>query len=238
MNCLVTGGSRGIGRAVAHELARKGYGVTLCARNRELLEATRGELACVAENQRHDTWALDMADLTQLAQLDPPKPLGQYQHFINCAGVAGTGLALMQTPSSIEKILTINLHAPIMLAKTVARAMLRTRSSDMKHIVFLSSVLAQRGMAGSAIYSASKAGLEGFTRSFAREVGRKQIAVNCVAPGLVDTEMGLAGDPKMMDTNIFPGYVSPDSVTETVMFLLNSSSITGQSLVIDNGLSA
>lgn len=238
MNCLVTGASRGIGLAVAQRLASAGYGVTLCAKNADLLHQRKQELSVVRENQQHDVWALDFTDLEAVAQSkNAPRPLADFGSFVNCAGVAGSALSLVQSPSSIDATIRINLHSPILLAKNIAKAMVRNKERERQHILFMSSILGSKGVAGSAVYGATKAGLEAFTRSLAREVGSRGIAVNCVAPGLADTDMGQAADPKLMSSNVFPGLVPPESIAEMVEFLLKSKSITGQTVVVDNGCS-
>lgn len=240
MHCLVTGGSRGIGLAVAHKVASMGYGVTLCARNVDLLHQRKSELSIVRESQVHDVWPLDMADIDAVTSSQGvPRPLTDYTAFINCAGIAGSALTLVQSPKSIDSTLKVNLHSPILLAKNIGRAMLRNKnpSEYRKQMIFISSILASRGLAGSAVYGATKAGLESFARAFARECGSREIAVNSIAPGLVETEMGLAASPKVMESNVFPGLVSPEEIANTAEFLLKSNSITGQVITVDNGCS-
>lgn len=223
MRCLVTGASRGIGLAVAQKLAGAGHSVVLAARNKELLETRMNELP----GSGHCIWELD------LAANSIEKPPEDVDAFVNSAGITNAAPLIATRPEKIEEIIRINLLAPMILARALARQWTRRRQEG--SMVFLTSVLGHRGFVGTTPYGATKAGIEGFTRGFAREVGSRNITVNCVAPGLVDTEMGRLASPKLMEDNIFEGLIPPLAVADAVLFLLNSRHITGQTLIVDNG---
>lgn len=231
MKCFVTGASRGIGWAIAQRLAHEGHSVVLSATNVGLLNERLKELPNVLDGQEHSVLPLDLSapDL----KFDYKEPVDA---FIHSAGIAGMGLLSAQSPETIANTIQVNLVAPILLTKTLVRPMMRQRHG---HIIYLSSVLASRGVTGSTTYSATKAGLEGFTRSLAREVGARGINVNCVAPGLTDTDMARGVNVEMATaSNVIPGMVDPVSIADTVMFLLHNKNITGQTLRVDNGYSS
>lgn len=228
MKCLVTGASRGIGWAVARKLAKENHSVIAAARNKELLDLRVAELALIGGHS-HTSWAVDLLS-------DPLKSLpGEVDLLVNAAGISPAAVLASRSASDIEAELRTNLVAPILLSKAALRQMTRRRSGQ---IIFLSSVLGRCGLGGSSVYSAAKAGLEGFTRSLAREVGSRGIRVNCIAPGLVDTDMGRAASKGLADEQIVPGLIPAEAVADCVKFLTESPHITGQTLVIDNGFSA
>lgn len=231
MNYLVLGAHGGVGQAVCRRLAREGKSLILASRNIGALERLKSELP-IAGDQSHNVLSLDLA----AGDINLKKLRVPLDGMINCAGISSVGLLAAQSPSTIDHIIRVNLTGPILTAKAVVRNMLAHKKSG--HIIFLSSVLAQRGASGSTVYSATKAGIEGFTKGLAREVGSRGICVNAIAPGVVDTDMGRAANPKLLENSIFPGFVKPDSVSHVVSFLLRSPSITGQTIVIDNGLCA
>lgn len=238
-NFLVTGASRGIGLQIAKQLASKGHGITLCARNKKLLIEQLRKLPTDGESQKHDIWSLDMADLEAVANTkDCPRPLNNYDGFINSAGIARTGLLIRMPKSSIQEVLNVNLTAPILLAKKLSLAMLSRKEKLLRHLIFISSIAGSKGLPGSTVYGASKAGIEGFARGLAREIGSRDIAVNCIAPALVESDMGINAGLSIAKDNIFPGYISQESIAKAVLFLIESKHITGQTLVVDSGNTA
>lgn len=224
MRCLVTGATRGIGLSVAHKLANAGHSVVLAARNKELLESRMNELP----GSGHSTWTVDFKSDSVVE-----KPPADIDAFVNSAGITSAAPLVATRPAKIEEIIRINLLAPMILARALVRQWVTRRNAG--SIVFLSSVLAHRGFPGTTTYGATKAGIEGFSRALAREVGSRHINVNCIAPGLVDTDMGRLASPKLMDNNIVEGLISPDAIADAVLFLLQSRHITGQTLLVDNG---
>lgn len=231
MKCLVTGASRGIGWAIAQRLAHEGHSVILSARNADLLNERLIELPKVLDGQSHSALPLDLADPG--LKFDIKEPV---EAFIHSAGVAGMGLLSTLSPQSVANTVQVNLNAPIMLTKALVRPMMRQKTGS---IIYLSSCLASKGLTGSSVYSATKAGLEGFTRAMAREIGSRGITVNCIAPGLTDTDMGRGADQGLATaSNVFPGLIDPTSIADTVMFLLHNRNITGQVLNVDNGFTA
>ena len=168
------------------------------------------------------------------------KEFGPLYGVINNAGIGLDGLLATQHVTDISKILKINLEAPILLTKYACRSMLKRREG---RIINVSSIIASTGFNGLSVYAASKSGLEGFTRSLSRELGRVNVTVNCIAPGYMETEMtkGLEGEKlKSVKRRAPLGLPLPEDVTGAASYLLStdSSKMTGTVMTIDGGSSA
>lgn len=234
MNCLVTGGSRGIGFSIAKKLASEGYNVTLAARNKDLLYTRCAELPVCKESQVHNYWVLDMRDLNACLNFEnSPCPPAKYHAFVNSAGVSVPQLLATQPLSTIQEVLNTNLYAPIVLSKTLCRHMLRSRDTERRHLIYISSILAAIGLPGSTIYSATKAGIEGFTKSLAKEVASKNIAVNCIAPGLAKTDMGENAFEAAAKLLNIKGFIDSADIAEQCATILKSRSVSGQIFTIN-----
>jgi 3-oxoacyl-[acyl-carrier protein] reductase len=165
--------------------------------------------------------------------------LGPVDILVNNAGITRDGLALTMSESDWDAVLTVNLKGSFLMSKAVLRGMIKRRSGS---IISISSVVARRGNAGQINYSAAKAGLIGLTKSLAREVASRNVRVNAVAPGYIETEMTAKLDEKSRQALIgaIPlGRIgSPDNVADAVVFLAGdqSSFITGAVLAVDGGL--
>ena len=239
---IVTGASRGIGKAVCLSLAQRGAAVVACARNEAALrelgdEAAKRELAGAIHPR-----ALDVADK---AAIDPfvEEIAGKFEHvdiLVNNAGITRDGLLMSMDDDQFEDVLTTNLRAAFWLTRAVSRLMVRQRYG---RIINIGSFSGECGNAGQANYAASKAGLSGFTKSVAKELGRRKITCNVVAPGFVETDMtaGLPEKVKEGAKQIIPlgrfGLV--EEVAEVVAFLAGDSAsyITGQVIMVDGGMS-
>jgi 3-oxoacyl-[acyl-carrier protein] reductase len=239
----VTGGSRGLGLAVVSDLLSQGYRVVTCSRDRtteiEGLEASHGEaesflwIACrIGEEEDENNFFK--------STIEWAGP-GNLYGMVNNAAVAGEGVLATLPTVDAGRILAVNLLGPLRLSRLALRVMLRERTAG--RIVNISSIVGLRGYTGLAPYSASKAGLDGLTRSLAREVGRRGITVNSVAPGYLETDLssGLAQGQRQQIVNRTPlGRLgSVEDVVPVVRFLLSKESgfLTGQTIVIDGGLS-
>jgi 3-oxoacyl-[acyl-carrier protein] reductase len=186
---LVTGASQGIGRAVALLLARQGARVIVAARNQAKLDELVGEIAG-AGGQAHPL-PLDLAKPAEVpAQLARLEGLAAewtaVDVLVNNAGVTADGLLARMTLEQWDQVLTTNLTGAFVLTRELVKGMMRRRWG---RIVAVSSVVGQMGNAGQANYAASKAGMIGFTKSLAKELGSRNVTVNVVAPGLIVTAM-------------------------------------------------
>jgi 3-oxoacyl-[acyl-carrier protein] reductase len=170
---LVTGASRGIGRAIAEELARHGARVVGTATNENSLKTVPGEAK--------------LLDVRNDAQCDAlVKELGEVAILVNNAGITRDNLALRMKDAEWDEVMETNLKAIFRLSRAVMRGMMKARWG---RIINITSVVGASGNAGQANYAAAKAGVVGMTKSLARELGSRNITVNCVAPGFIDTDM-------------------------------------------------
>ncbi len=218
---VVTGASRGLGRAICDRLSSKGLSVFGLARNIDDLPF----LGC----------SCDVSDSVAVkAAVMEIKRLGQpVTALINAAGIASMNLAVTTPASVSEKIIQTNLLGTIYCCQQIAPLMLRNKKGT---IINFSTIAVSLGLKGESIYVASKAGVEGFTRSFAREMADFNVNVNCIAPGPIDTSLlkGIttAQIEKIVSQQIISKQFKPDSVCDLVELLLDqrSNSLSGQVL--------
>jgi 3-oxoacyl-[acyl-carrier protein] reductase len=237
---VVTGGTRGIGLAVAKRLATDGYDVLLTYRgDAEAAEAAQRELA--ESGRQVEVMAADIstADGAGEAIEAAMQRLGRLDVLVNNAGITRDTLLMRMSDEDWDAVLTTNLKGAFLTSKAAIRPMLRQRSG---RIVNVTSVIGQVGNAGQANYAAAKAGLIGFTKSLAKEVGSRGITVNAVAPGFIATRLTevLSDDVKAMLLERTPlnRFGTPDDVAGAVSFLVgpDASFITGHTLTVDGGL--
>ncbi len=242
---VVTGGSRGIGRAVCIELAQRGANVVFCYASGE--EAARETLSlCDAGRAAGDTGKTCMARC-DVAKAEDVKALmdfagktfGRIDILVNNAGVTRDGLLMKMKEEDFDRVIAVNLKGAFLCMKEVSRLMMKQRYG---RIVNVSSVVGLHGNAGQMNYAASKAGVIGMTKSMAKELGSRQITVNAVAPGFIDTDMtaGLSEEyVKKMTEAIPAGRIgSARDVAQAVAFLASDLAgyITGQVLLVDGGM--
>jgi 3-oxoacyl-[acyl-carrier protein] reductase len=236
---LVTGASRGIGRATALLLAESGSDLVLAARGLQGVEEVAG--ACEAKGVRARPITLDVADPASVKEgLDQAtRAFGRMDHLVNNAGVTGDGLLLRMKREDWERVLRVNLTGAYEVTRAALPAMIKARYG---RIVNVSSVVGLMGNAGQANYCAAKAGLVGFTKALAREVASRQITVNAVAPGFIDTEMtrAVAAEARDRMTSLIPiGRLgTPEDVAAGILFLVSPQAayVTGEVLNISGGL--
>lgn len=190
--CLVTGGSRGIGFAIAKRFAEQGASLTLVARDPSTLEKSVKELPIIDKCQKHEFLALHVEE----GWNKHIKSVQFNDIVVNCAGITQSSLLVTTDEQMIRKILNINLLGTILTTQAFLKPMIRSRSRK-GQFLNISSILGLEALKGASIYSASKAGVIGFTRAIAQEMGPRNIKSNCLCLGLVDTEMGRTVSPEI-----------------------------------------
>lgn len=234
---LVTGASRGIGKAVAQRLADSGFFV--------IGTATSEEGVAVIEDYLHDSGGigrvLQVQDSQQINDLfeEIESVYGAVQILVNNAGITKDGLLMRMEDSAWQSVIDVNLTAVYSMSKRAIKGMMKARNG---RIINITSVVASMGNAGQTNYAATKAGVEGFTRSLAREIGSRQVTVNCVAPGLIETDMTDELDERlinaMLDAVPLGRLGRPEDVAAAVNFLASEEAnyITGAVLAINGGM--
>lgn len=234
---LVTGASRGIGQAIAKRLANEGYLVIGTATSEKGAAAVNDYLQELGGAGR----LLNVQDTEQINQLfdSIEKEFGNVQVLVNNAGITQDGLLMRMDDNAWERVLEVNLTSVFRTSKRAMKGMMKARQG---RIINITSVVAAMGNAGQTNYTASKAGIEGFTRSLAREIGSRQITVNCVAPGFIDTDMTSELDEALIQSmlNAVPlaRLGKPEDIAAAVNFLASEEAgyITGTVLDVNGGM--
>ena len=238
---LVTGASRGIGRATAVRLAEGGCAVALGYAGNDAA-AAEAKAACEkAGAARAHLVKFDVADPEACAKAvdEVAKELGGLHVLVNNAGISIDGLILRYKADDLRRVLEVDLASAFHLSKAAVRPMMKQRSGS---IVNLTSVVGEQGNAGQTAYAAAKAGLIGLTKALAREVGSRNIRVNAVSPGWIETDMtrDLPEEAKksMIEGAALGRAGTPREVAEAIAFLASerASFITGEVLRVNGGL--
>jgi 3-oxoacyl-[acyl-carrier protein] reductase len=237
---VVTGGARGIGRAIAEALARAGAKLMLADLNEDGVKATAAEIA-QAHGVEVEGMACNVAQAEACQGLVEAavKRFGRIDILVNNAGITKDGLLMTMKDEQWQAVLDINLNSVFYCSKAAARPMAKQRGG---RIISIASVVGVMGNAGQCNYAASKAGIIGFSKSLARELGSRGVTVNCIAPGFIETPM----------TDVLPDEVKQklygqiplgklgkaEDVAEAVLFLASPAAayITGHVLHVDGGM--
>ena len=234
---LVTGASRGIGAAIADTLAQAGATVVGTA---------TGDSGAAAIGERLAQWngqgrALNAAEADGIENLiaDIEKEFGKLDILVNNAGITRDNLLMRMKEEEWDEIMQVNLKSVFRASKAVLRGMMKQRSG---RIINITSVVGAMGNAGQANYAAAKAGLIGFSKSVAREVGSRGITVNCIAPGFIDTDMTRALPEEVRKTfeaqTALGRFGDAQDIADAVLFLASDQAkyITGQTLHVNGGM--
>ncbi|WP_227429887.1 3-oxoacyl-ACP reductase FabG [Psychrobacter sp. I-STPA6b] len=234
---LVTGASRGIGKAIAKRFAKEGHFV--------IGTATTEEGAQAIDDYLHEAGGIGRKlDVTDQAQIDKlfeeiESVYGSVQVLVNNAGITQDSLLMRMKDETWEQVIDTNLTSIYRMSKRAVRGMMKARHG---RIINITSVVAQMGNAGQANYAATKAGVEGFSRTLAREIGSRQVTINCVAPGLIETDMTDELDERLLNSMLDAVPVGrlgqPEDVAAAVAYLASdeASYVTGAVIPVNGGM--
>jgi len=237
---IVTGGSRGIGRAISEELAQRGANIVVADIQEKSAKTTAHAITDLTGRESIGVY-VDVADLESANKMvaHVKGKFGRVDILVNNAGVTRDNLIMRISEDDWDMVLNVNLKGAFSCSKAVIRPMMKQRFG---RIINISSVSGLAGQAGQTNYSASKAGLIGFTKALAREVASRQITVNAVAPGFIPTALTVDLPEELKDwiLNITPmGRMgTPEEIAYAVAFLASDKAayITGQVLSVDGGM--
>ena len=236
-NIFVTGSSRGIGLAIAHKFAKLGANVVLNSRG-----AISEELLAEFSNYGVKVVPIsgdvsDFADAKRMVD-QAIAELGSVDVLVNNAGITQDTLILKMTEEDFEKVIKINLTGAFNMTQVVLKQMIKAREGA---IINMSSVVGLMGNIGQANYAASKAGLIGFTKSVAREVANRNVRVNALAPGMIESDMTAVLSDKVKEATLtqipMKHFGQAEHIADATVFLAGQDYLTGQVLAVDGGLS-
>jgi len=236
---LITGASRGIGRACALALSEAGVRVALAARNQSQIEELAGEIRAQGREALAVPMDLSSAESVKDAITRTSKEFGRIEILVNNAGITKDNLAIRMKKDDWDSVIATNLTGAFLAIQQVLHGMMRERWG---RIINISSVVGESGNPGQANYVASKAGLIGLTKAIAQEMGSRNITVNAVAPGFIETEMteGLPDElkAKMLESIPLKRVGKAADVAAAVKFLASEEAgyITGHILNVNGGI--
>ncbi len=235
---VITGAAQGIGRKIALEFAKNKAKVVILDLNEEGLKDAQSEIGSHSECVYYPVNVTESSQIEEVINKIIDK-FTKIDILINNAGITKDNLALRLSESDWDKVIAVNLKGAFMCSKLCAKYMVKQRSGK---IVNISSIIGIIGNAGQSNYSASKAGLIGLTKSFAKELGARNVCVNAVAPGYIQTKMTDILPDKVKEEMLkripLNRFGSPGDVAKAVLFLASDAAdyITGQVLVVDGGM--
>ncbi len=237
---VITGGVRGIGKAIARIYAENGADLLLCYRsNKEAAEKTREELAAYGVKVELCQGDVSDPEFAKEAATQAKNLLGGADILVNNAGITKDGLLLRMSPEDFNGVVDTNLKGAFYFLKEFGSMMVKQKSGS---IINLSSIVGVKGNAGQVNYSASKAGIIGMTMSAGKELGKRKVRVNAIAPGFIDTDMTAVlseEQRKKMEEAISLGSMgAPEDVAKVALFLGSdlSSYVTCQTICVDGGM--
>lgn len=233
---LVTGGSRGIGKACAIELAKAGCDVIInYAGNEEAANKTVEELKALGSNSKAMKFDVSNQELVEAAIKEIMDEYKRIDVLVNNAGITRDGLFMRMSAQNWLDVINTNLNSAYFVTNPVSKIMIKQRSGA---IVNMASISGIYGNAGQANYSTAKAGLIGFTKALAKELASRNIRVNAVAPGFIQTDMTKdLPQEQIVDKIPLKRLGEPEDIAKTVKFLaLDTTYITGQVIGVDGGL--
>ena len=237
---MITGASRGIGKSIALEFARNGAKVTLCATSLEALQQVHSEIEAIFPNSsilmQTNVTNGDEVNAAVKKTLDSH---GRVDILVNNAGTTRDNLLALMTEKEWDEVLSTNLKSVFLTTKAVARPMVKQRSGV---IINITSIIGMTGNAGQANYAASKAGIVALTKSVSKELAKRNIRVNAIAPGFIRTRMTDQLTPEIQQQILeripLGRFGEPEEIAQVALFLASEGSryITGQVIVVDGGL--
>ena len=236
---VVTGGARGIGREIALLFAREGADLAICDVNEVVLDATKKEIEAAGRRCLAETVDVTKADQVENFVQKTLDKFSKIDILINNAGITRDGLLVRMSEADWDAVLNVNLKGAFNCTKSVAKIMMKQRDG---RIVNIASIIGIMGNAGQANYAASKGGLIAFTKTVAKELGSRNVRVNAVAPGFIQTDMTakLSEEMKSAMLKLIPlgALGTAKDVADLVLFLAsdNSAYITGQVVQVDGGM--
>jgi 3-oxoacyl-[acyl-carrier protein] reductase len=236
---VITGATRGLGLSISKNLLLSNYKIVGISRTEskefEKLRHSASDRAHFVEADLSATGSI--CDLCKSIQ----KKFGRLYGLVNNAAIGVDGVLPTMHESDIDKMIRVNLHAPLLLCKYLSRGMLINRSG---RIINVSSIIASTGFSGLSVYGATKSSLIGFSKSLARELGKANVTVNCVAPGYMDTDMTRGLEDEKLESirrrSPLQRFSTTDEVAKSIKFLLSNdaSAVTGTILTVDAGSTA
>ena len=237
---MITGASRGIGKSIALEFARNGAKVTLCATSLEALQQVHSEIEAIFPNSsilmQTNVTNGDEVNAAVKKTLDSH---GRVDILVNNAGTTRDNLLALMTEKEWDEVLSTNLKSVFLTTKAVARPMVKQRSGV---IINITSIIGMTGNAGQANYAASKAGIVALTKSVSKELAKRNIRVNAIAPGFIRTRMTDQLTPEIQQQILeripLGRFGEPEEIAQVALFLASEGSryVTGQVIVVDGGL--
>jgi 3-oxoacyl-[acyl-carrier protein] reductase len=236
---LVTGASGGLGQAIAARLAADGANVALIGQSVERLQQAADQVKAAGRKAQAYTCDVSKGDAVQATVAQVVKDFGGLDILVNNAGITRDGLVMRMSEADWDQVMAVNLKSVFLFTKAASKIMMKNRAGA---IVNIASIIGLIGNAGQGNYSASKAGIMAFTKSVARELASRNVRVNAIAPGFIDTKM-TAEMPedlqkKMLESIPLGRYGKPGDVASVVAFLAGDDAayMTGQVLTVCGGL--
>jgi 3-oxoacyl-[acyl-carrier protein] reductase len=239
---LITGGPRGIGKAIAQLFAKQGASLALFGTNLENGSAVTQELkSFIVEGQKISFYQTNVSDTAQVEKMMQQvyADFGQIDILINNAGITRDNLLMRLSEDDWEAVINTNLKSIYNTCRAVVRPMMKAKQGK---IINITSVVGLMGNAGQTNYAASKSGMIGFTKSLAKELGSRNISVNCIAPGFIETDMTGALNEKQKEIILsqipMQRMGQPSDVAHAALFLASplADYVTGQVLTVDGGM--